>query len=273
MPPASSTSSRPAAQSQWWSPRSKKASTRPAASQARSSAAAPARRMSRTRGSSSRITSACTARRSGSYEKPVATSACPSGARVAHLQAALAQEGALPADRAERLAVDRRVHHAHERPVRVLERHADRPGREPVQEVDRAVERVYDPAPAAGGIGPRALLGHEAVVRSLGGQQLADRALGLAIGIRDEVGGRGFRRHAAGRPTVEAEQHLAGRARRALGQREVGVHRARDQEDDPDDHRGDDDHVDQEAEGLLLGAQRVQHAARGDRPSSRRLST
>ena len=51
------------------------------------------------------------------------------------MKLALPQEGALAANGVERLAADRRVHHANGQAVLVLERDAHRPGREAVEEV------------------------------------------------------------------------------------------------------------------------------------------
>ena len=127
-------------------------------------------------------------------------------------------------------AVDRRVHHAHERAVGVLQRHADRPGREAVEEVDRAVERVDDPAPAAGGLGARALLGHQPVIGRSRASSSRIVPLGLPIGVGDEVGRRGLRLHPLGRAPVVARaaprRPPAPRARPARGPRSQGAGQA-----------------------------------------------
>ena len=245
-PPASSTSSRPAAQSQAVSPRSKKASTRPAASQARSSAAAPARRMSRARGAARGSPRpgrrAAPARRRSRW--PPAPARAARGSRTCRR----ASPRKAPSPRTARNVspLIGRVHHAHGQAVAVLQRHAHRPGGEAVEEVDRAVERVHDPAPPARGPAARALLADQAVVRPLGLEQLPDRPLGLPIGVRDQIGRRRLRGDALGRPPVVAQQHLAGRARGPLGQLEIGAHRARRSSTPPTITTATTEHVEQE---------------------------
>jgi hypothetical protein len=80
---------------------------------------------------------------------------------------------------------------AGQRTVLVLDRDGHAPGRQPVEEVDGAVQRVDDPAQAAGPA-PRGLvlLGEQPVVGTGGGQLAGDQQLGLAVGLRDRVGGR-----------------------------------------------------------------------------------
>jgi hypothetical protein len=124
----------------------------------------------------------------------------------------------------EALAAHRVEHHADRQPLLVFERDAHAPCSEAVEEVHGAVERVHDPAAAAVPAAARALLADQAVVGALGLQQLADHALGLAVGVRDRIGGRGLGREALGGPPVVRQQHFSGGACRPLGQLEVRVH-------------------------------------------------
>jgi hypothetical protein len=114
---------------------------------------------------------------------------------------------------------------SHREPLAVLEGDAHRPGGKSVEEVDRPVERIDDPAPPALALAARALFGEQAVARTLGREQLADGPLGLAVGVGDQVGLRGLRAEALGLEPVKAEQQLAGLARRAEGQLEIRLQR------------------------------------------------
>src|SRR4029453_2243581 len=66
---------------------------------------------------------------------------------------------------------------------------ADRDGevRHAVQEVGRAVERIDDPAVAAVALGLAAFLAEEAVLGAGTRELGAQRALGLDVGVADEV--------------------------------------------------------------------------------------
>src|SRR5437764_289471 len=71
---------------------------------------------------------------------------------------------------------------------RVLERDADAPRRKAVEVVRGAVERIDHPAAPARAACVRALLAEQAIVRPLAADQVADRRLGLAVGVRNHVG-------------------------------------------------------------------------------------
>jgi hypothetical protein len=90
-----------------------------------------------------------------------------------------------------------------------------------VQIADRAVERIEDPAPAALAPLAGALLGEQRVVRPPGGQEVPDQLLGVAVGVRDEVGGRGLRADPPSRPPEALQQQRTGLAGSPLGESEV----------------------------------------------------
>ena len=113
----------------------------------------------------------------------------------------------------EQLVAQRVVDDADERAVGVLAGDADRPLRDAEEEVDRAVERVDDPAHAARARVVAALLPQHAVVRAGGGDPLADQVLGGVVGLGDEVG----RRALGGDPQLRAVERLAQQRARLAG--------------------------------------------------------
>ena len=135
----------------------------------------------------------------------------------AHAAAAAVQGAAAAALGTEGLVTQRVVDHADEAAVGVLERDAHAPGGEAVEVVDRAVERVDHPAPAAvpGPLG--ALLAEHAVVRAFMCQEIAYGGLRGPVGLRHEVGGARLALDVPRRPSVALEQQPAGHARGTLG--------------------------------------------------------
>ena len=249
----------------------------------RSSAAAPARRMSRTRGSTRASTvgllGAALARRSRS---PWPISACSSSLAPAHLDR-LAVERGRPR-RARRVNSSSRSGSSTtptSAALGVLQRDADRPGREAVEVVGGAVERVHHPAPPARRRRcVRALLGQQAVVGALGqagcprSRASASRSASETMSVRVDLRSTPLRG-----PAEALQQQRAGarapRARRARGRRPrlraPGPPARRPRS--PPTTTG---HPEQEPEGLLLGAKRDSardRAIRGCRSSCRRRST
>ena len=153
-PPASRTSRMPAAMSQGWRSSSQKPSKRPAATQARSSAAEPKRRMPATSGATaSKIGS--TARQSPwpRYGMPVAISASARSRRAETRRRRSWSQAPLPflgpeALVGQRLIDERRVISPQPLPVGFgsCDRDRDREMRDAVEEVGGAVERIDDPA-------------------------------------------------------------------------------------------------------------------------------
>jgi hypothetical protein len=120
------------------------------------------------------------------------------------------------ADGGERLVAQRVVHDAGERARGVLARDAHAPQRDAREVVDRAVERVDDPAqPGAPVAIGRALLAQHAVGRPPPGEHRGDRGLRRAVGVRDEVGRPLLGAEPAGRAAVAGGQ-LGARAERRL---------------------------------------------------------
>ena len=100
--------------------------------------------------------------------------------------------------------------------MRVAHRHADRPPRDPVEEVDGAVERVDDPAqPARALVVGALLLGEERVVGAALRDQRADRALRREVGLADRIGRRRLARDARSRPASKRSRSSAPAARAA----------------------------------------------------------
>ena len=86
-----------------------------------------------------------------------------------------------------------------------------------MEEVRRSVEGIDDPAPPARAPSLGALLTENTVVGAVLAQQRVEPCLGLAIGIRDEVGVRGLRLEPTRRAAVEGEQQLPRLGREQLG--------------------------------------------------------
>ncbi len=101
----------------------------------------------------------------------------------------------------------------------VLGSDADRPLRDAEEEVDRAVERIDDPAHAARALEVAALLPQHAVVGPRGGDPLADQVLGVVVGLADEVGRRALARDPQLRAVERVAQERARLAGDRLGQR------------------------------------------------------
>ena len=119
---------------------------------------------------------------------PVAKSISLMSPAARHAQAAVVDPGAGAFLGHEHLVLDRVVDHARHDLALVLQGDRDRPVRQAVQEVDRAVERIDDPA--AGrvlALHLGALLAEPAVGRARLGQFVADDLLGLEVGAADEV--------------------------------------------------------------------------------------
>ncbi len=74
----------------------------------------------------------------------------------------------------------------------LLRRDGHRPGRQPVEVVDGAVDGVDDPADAAGAVGAGALLPQEAVVGAVLPDEAGDQLLGGEVHLGDDVDGAGF---------------------------------------------------------------------------------
>ena len=231
LPPASSTSSRPAAQSQCCRPRSKKrvhaAGGQPGQVERRGAGAADvagAREQLADHVGLHRAALGLVGEAGGHQRLLRAARAAGALAR----RASLARSRRRP--RRARRGRSRRGSASAPRPgppVGVLERHAHRPGREAVEEVDRAVERVDDPAPAAGGLRARALLGHQAVVGPLG-RRAARGSCARPRGRRPRPGRWPTTSRPPPRAAARSRTAAPRRPRaRALGQLEVRVHRAR----------------------------------------------
>ena len=201
---------------------------------------------------------------------------------AAHLDRLAVEPGAVAADGAEQLAAHRVEHHAQRLRPRAsssatLTAHAGKP----VEVVGGAVQRVDHPAPPARRVAARALLRQQAVVRPLarrGWPRSAPRRRGRrrrpcrCARTSARPRGRGLRsaRAAARRPRGR-------RARPGRGRRPPRGSERPDDEDDGHDHADDHGHPDEEAERLLLRAQRVDQAPAGRltgcRSSCRRRST
>src|SRR5215210_4710030 len=132
--------------------------------------------------------------------------------------------GSLAADGGEALAIDRVEHHPDRESGGVLEGDAYGPGTHPVQKVHRSIQWVDDPGATIGGRRASAFLSDDAVLGVMGGDDLADRLLRLAVGVRHRVGGGGLDVEALGRPPEVRHQHLAGGPSGPFGQGEVVRH-------------------------------------------------
>ena len=203
------------------------------------------------------------ARRSRSRWRPARARAAPA-ARTRIGRAV--QRGAAAARGAEGLAARGSWTTPDERAVGVLERDADRPradsgrgswwcrraGRPP--SAGRCAPRSPRPPRRAG----RRRAARRAAVRAISAS--ASRSASETMSVVED-----FALEPLGRVAEALEQQLARRAGGPLGELEVRrSERPRDQDDGDD--RGDDDRdVEQEAERLLLGAERVEHGARGCR--------
>jgi hypothetical protein len=95
-----------------------------------------------------------------------------------------------------------------------LARHRHGPLRDAEQIVDGPVEWVDDPAQAGRSGDVVALLPQDRVVGAPGGDELADRALGLDVGLGDQIGRRRLRLDLAHAVLVVAQQDLGRSARR-----------------------------------------------------------
>lgn len=101
---------------------------------------------------------------------------------------------------------------------------ADAPARNPVEEVDRAVEWIDDPATAAAAEHVVALLADDPVVRRVASQQGPDGLLGGDVGLADRVDRAALGLDPEGARVRRADGQLGGgRAGRGLRQRQ---HRA-----------------------------------------------
>ena len=188
-PPASRTSSMPAARSHGDRSRSQKASKRPAATQARSSVAAPIAAQAREvvlRGgdfvASERKVAAAVMRQPASHDrlgKPL-----PRG----DADTPVVEESALAAFGDKQLLVRRIVGQRGNDRVVSFERDGDGEMRDAVQEVGGAVERIDDPAMRLVGAGAgAAFLAEEAVIGPRLGKLLVHDLFGAAIGGGDEI--------------------------------------------------------------------------------------
>ena len=89
-----------------------------------------------------------------------------------------------------------------------------------VEVVDRAVERVDDPADPAAAASFAAFLGDQRVLGPLPPDALDDRAFGGVVRIRDEVGRAGLRAELPRRCAEPLDEERAGRARGVDGDAE-----------------------------------------------------
>ena len=80
-----------------------------------------------------------------------------------------------------------------------------------------------DPAAPALARLARALLGQQGVVGPLAREDVPDQRLGVAVGVRDEIGGARLRPHAPRRPAEALQEQRARLAGDPLGEGEVGV--------------------------------------------------
>ena len=172
-------------------PRSQKPSKRPAATQARSSAAAPKRRSPPTLGCSGRHLLRHVAKlprpRCG---MPLAITASSSFLRAGDAQALVVEEGALALLGQEQSSLAGIVDHAGDDLALALQGDGDREVRDAVQEVGGAVERIDDPGVGlVGALDLAALFAEEAVAGPRLGE-LARRWLPRPlVGGGDEIAG------------------------------------------------------------------------------------
>ena len=141
----------------------------------------------------------------------------------ADAQRAAVERAAAAAQGAELLAVQRIVHDRDQRAGGVATGDGHGPLRDPVEEVDRPVERVDDPFEPARARRSRTLLAEHAVAGPLGVQQADDQRLGIPVGIGDRVGLRALVVEAGSRPVVALDEQRAGRPGGPLGEVEQGV--------------------------------------------------
>src|SRR6266511_913111 len=104
-------------------------------------------------------------------------------------------------DREEELALDGILHDADERPLGVHAPDAHGPLRDPVEVVDRAVERIDEPPATRATRRATAFLGHDLVVGIRRADRLDDEALRRTVGVADLVGRAALER-------APADQHL-----------------------------------------------------------------
>jgi hypothetical protein len=115
------------------------------------------------------------------------------------------------------------VDHAQRGAARVLKPDAHAPGREAVEEVDRAVQGIDHPAPPVLRLAAGALLGEQPVIRPLRDQDLLDGALGLTIGLGDGIGLARLAVEPLYRSAEALEQNLTGGQGCPFGQLQVGL--------------------------------------------------
>ena len=180
----------PAARSQGRKFRSQKPSKRPAATQARSSAAAPVRLMP-----TELAMTACISFRKSSWPGLPRCGMPGDDHAVGELgpcrdpEAPVVEEGALAALGGEHLVAGRIVDEAGDQLAVAFERDRDGEERDAVQEVGGAVERIDDEAMGAvGALHLAVLLEQEAVARPRARQLLVQDLLGAGVGGGDEIG-------------------------------------------------------------------------------------
>ena len=160
--------------------------------------------------------------------EPCADSARVRSASVGRAHRRAVQERARAADGRERLGQRRVVDDRDEPALRVAACDRDRPGRDPVagswscRRAGRSPRRrpvVPGRCPLSSAMRPSSGRAAETASRS--------SALGVAVGVRDHVGGAALGVDPALRPAEPAEQELARRVRRAHGELEEGFGRHR----------------------------------------------